>query len=286
VTFVDENDYSQLKINNGVLEFGSIEYYESFLELSENPKPDFLVKHITKLDFQSYSNTQQDRSEDVFEDDFMTSILDKNQIVKIGKWFIRINPETENVYASCGENAYELVLREDRTNEKVYTFATSEEVLVYLNDEDLLNERGLFCGEDGVASQAQGTGEHYISNTGHKMGGSVHYVKYGIYFTLKAYAYYLAYDGTYRCYIQLENIWYHVKCGTTVGPYSNPWYHNNPALQNDQKYSSYQGSKALNGFHFKARVRIEIPNMPNGNNPYTVVYTPWARIQANNPYYP
>ena len=154
-SIIDNNDYSKLKlVDNRTLEFESVEYYESFVKNAKDKQIDFFKKHLKEKmpNYKSIYSKQQERELDLFDDDFIQTILDVNQIVKIGEWYVRLNPETQKVYATSDKNsnAYELVLREDADNEKVYDFSFDESVLEYLNDPESLEDRKFWCGETGV----------------------------------------------------------------------------------------------------------------------------------------
>lgn len=285
INFVDENDYSQLKVNNGVLEFGSIEYYETFLDDSENPKTDFLIKHIEELNFNSYSKVNQDREEDLIDDDFIASILNENQVVKIDKWFIKLNFETEKVYASSNENsnAYELVLREDEESELVYPFTMDEEVLVYLNNPELLNDRGLGCSDRKATKRSDLTGDSYIATIGGLpiyMNIEAKYVKAGIYFALKAEGIHTnAANNVLNYWFQLDNCSYVQRCGTSLSNYSHPWRNPNRIINGGQQmheiFRLYTSTKQLKEYNYKIRLRCE--NSYNSTS-YTTIYSNWAHI--------
>jgi hypothetical protein len=79
------------------------------------------------------------------------------------------------------------------------------------------------------------------------------------------------------------SVYYHVRCGTTVGqPYSqyvtkdSVYAYNGPAL----KHRSYQGSRNLNKLWVKARWGINVKNLDK--YPYvTFPYTRWKEIRVN-----
>jgi len=290
VDFIDENDYSQLKVNNGVLEFGSIDYYESFLDNSENPKTDFLVEHIGNLDFKSFSKSIQDRSQDLFEDEFITSIINENQIVKIGKWFIKLNIETKKVYASSEEsnNAHELVLREDVKNSQVYTFNMDDEVLVYLGDEELLNEKGWGCNDRKAKKKECITSNKYITTINGLpvyMNMKVRYRKFGVYFVLKAYGTHTnAFNDVLNYWFQLENCSYAQRCGSSISNYSHPWRNQTSASGSGASsalvriFKFYGGSKQLKNYNYRVRFRCENSYSPTATQAYITTFTSYAHI--------
>jgi hypothetical protein len=292
--FTDNNDYSKLKVTeNGVLEFETIEYYEQFVNSDEpgDPKIDFLTAHIKEnLKFNSLASTIQNREGDAFEDEFINSILDKNNVVKIGKWYIRLNPETEKVYAVSEQitNAYELVLREDESNSNTYTFTFDDEVLTYLADESLLNDRKLFCKDRRAISTSNQTSYTGIPIDGTSVGMLVKasYVKLGIYYALKAKS---IYGNNYTNYLhywfQFDNCSYNQRCGSSLSNYSHPWITpSNSTVTNAGNevritYRLYSNVKQLKNYTFKVRVRCEnsfqaTPATP----PYIVIFSDYAII--------
>jgi len=116
----------------------------------------------------------------------------------------------------------------------------------------------------------------------------VRYQKLGIYFKLHMDA--ISNIGNsstsrnrYRIYIQFENLWYRIRCKESVGPTSHPWWNNSGGTT--PRYVVYSGGKALNGYHLKARVRIEDTEIPSPPLLYSTYFSEWAKINVNSPYY-
>lgn len=135
---VDKNDYSKVNLKNGLIEFEDYTYYESLI--NDGEKVHFLTKHLQSLNFESFAKTHPDTK---LEDEFIGALLDKNQIVKIGKWFIKVDMSSEKVYASSDMNGYDLVLN-GRDLTKIHEFSMDQDVFEYLNNEELLYAKGLF----------------------------------------------------------------------------------------------------------------------------------------------
>lgn len=288
---VDNNDYSHLSVINGVLNFSSIEYYESFFDKMVAGKEGFLQEYTAKLNFKSFNSITIARENGEI-DDFVASILDENGIVKIGEWFIKLNFETESVYACSDEhwNAYELVQREN--DKDVYTFTFDEEVLIYLNDPELLEERGWGCSDRSANrkwSQTAIKNITIINNIQMNMQCKVRYSKYGIYFTLKA-------EGPHtteyqpsntpnrlRYWFQLDNCSYAERCGSSVTNYSHPWKSATSIAGGNSvttpQYKWYSNSTKLKNFYFRVRLRCEDSGVPSGNNQYTTYFTNYVTIQ-------
>lgn len=176
----------KISIQNGVLTFESIEFYESIVDFEDYSKVAFTVNYINSLEFNSFGKANPES--ELFGDEFMDAILNADQIVKIGDWFIRINPETKKVYAATSsvENAYELVARETESNSSVLTFATRDNVLELLPREGMTSNKSL-CGDDGVASREDE--DWYTTGEGGPTDNSnrchLKHVKLGIYFNIR-----------------------------------------------------------------------------------------------------
>ena len=108
------------------------------------------------------------------------------------------------------------------------------------------------------------------------MQGYVNYNKYGIYYSVYADVY-TQNSGVVDLTIDLEPVYYHVRCGNTVGPY-NIYGYGAGNLTNQKKFQSYQGSGPLNGLHFRARYHGKV-TLPTG-----LTYTKdsdWIQIWVN-----
>lgn len=175
----------KISVENGVLAFESIEFYQSIVDFEDYSKVAFTVNYLNSLEsFVSFGESKPESR--LFDDEFMDAILNADQVVKIGDWFIRINPETKKVYAgsSTVENAYDLVINEAASNESVLTFATRDNVLESLPNEGMMQKNGL-CGESGVGEREHGD---YYGNVG--PWNSTNYCflrhkKFGIYFKIQ-----------------------------------------------------------------------------------------------------
>lgn len=174
----------KISIENGVLMFESIEFYQSIVDFEDYSKIAFTIKHLNSLEFNSYGKANPESK--LFDDEFMNAILNADQVVKIGDWFIRINPETKKVFAASSsiENAYDIVARETESNNAVLTFATRDNVLEALPQEGMMQKNGL-CGESGVGEREHGD---YYGNAGPWDPTNycfLRHKKFGIYFKIQ-----------------------------------------------------------------------------------------------------
>lgn len=280
---IDQNDYSKLQVLNGVLAFDTYEDYESLI--NDGEKVAFLTKHIQGLNFVSFAKANPEAG---IVDDFLGAMLNENQVVKIGKWYIKVNMETEKVYASAELNAYNLVM-EERETFGVYTFSTSDDVFDYLNNSELLNAKGLFCNDPKADKKYAVTYEvipaaHYSGSLTPHFNVDVKYVKAGIYHALRTEMYHLKpYYTNYhlKFWFQLQSCDYAQRCGSSVSNYSHPWITPPSSSSSNQyygrdKYKFYSGSKQLKSYDFKVRGRCESTQFAT---PYSVYFTNWVHIQ-------
>jgi len=242
-------------------------------------------KHLTYAD--KISESKSIESDDLIGDEYLAQILNDDWIVQIGDYLYRVNKPTESVYVLPASNLseYQDLVNENKSNKNIRKFSTEQDVIELAESGDA-GQKALFCNESGIGGKESISNVTPIGNTGFDFWCYNDFNKYGIYYSLAVWVKSSAPNGSYRFYIQVENLWYHVRCGNTVGAYSFPWFNESPATKNVHKYQSYSGSKNLNGVHVKSRGRCEIPNAPQGGNTYTTLFTDWNRIQQNNPYFP
>ena len=140
----------KISIENDVLAFESIEFYQSIADFKDYSKVAFTLKFLNSLSFNSFGKAHP--NDKLFDDEFMDAILNKDQVVKIGDWLIRVNPTSHKVFAvsSKVENAYHLVVGETETNTSVVAISTLENVLEQLSGN---GDNQTKCSEDGVSDQ-------------------------------------------------------------------------------------------------------------------------------------
>ena len=119
----------QIFEENGVLCFRTIGYYESIVNYKDDSKTRALIGFVAQSSFISFGRTYPEDT--VFEDDFMWAILNPDRIVKIGEWFIKINPGAGEVLAvqDSSVNAYTILLTENRSDAALRIFSIHDDVL-------------------------------------------------------------------------------------------------------------------------------------------------------------
>jgi hypothetical protein len=133
-----------------------------------------------------------------------------------------------------------------------------------------------FCDEAGMGGYDTYTLNLKLDNAGLiTMQGKLHYNRYGIYFSLFAEVQ-ATQNGFAELTIDLDPVYYHVRCGNTVGPYIS--YGNGGGdTFGYKKYQSYQASTNLNQVNFRGRFHAKI-TLPSG---VLVKDTEWIQIRVN-----
>ncbi len=284
-----EADFN-IRSDGRMLIFNSTNDYEKVVNNpNENIKTSFLntvlkMEHITYSEQKAIQKIGNDKQ---IDDEYLGQILNKDLIVQIGNYLYRVNKSSESVYVLPLENIadYQDLVTENTRNSNIRKFSTDDNV-IELAENSNANQKMLFCNESGIGGKESISNVVTIGSSNYQFWCYNDFNKFGIYFSLSVWVRSSAPNGTYRFYIQVENLWYHVRCGNTVGAYSFPWFSESPTTKNIHKYQSYSGSKNLNGVHVKSRGRCEIEGIPQGGNTYTTIFTDWNRIQQNNPTFP
>lgn len=266
-------DLSKINVQNNILSFESIDNYMAIVDNTDESfsATDAVITHSKKLPFDSYAKEENKPMN--FDSEFIEAILNKDRIVKIGKWFIKINVETQLVYALSDEfeDDYRILLRNNPIHKNIYQFTTHQNVMDLLADESNLNSRGLFCNEpEPHIAIAIGnlttsyTPTNSYPRTRYVFSGRATYVRLGIYYSLKA-----TLDS------ELETLTF---SGSTKAPVSNAlrifslrkykprcrtehgWYPKVTAdTDSDIIYRSYEGSRRLTKYWMRIGWEVAYP---------------------------
>ncbi len=176
-------DFDRISIEKNTLIFETIEYYDYLMNHKNRNISNEVIEYVNNSGFQSFRKLN--KGSENFGDEFIESILDGNRIVRIGEWFIKINPMEEKVLVINQDikNAYELLVREKEGNAMIYTFSTADNVLEYLAHPEEMENKGLFCGDSGVGSRSS---QSYFSDlivSGNRI--ILEHRKYGVWFKLQ-----------------------------------------------------------------------------------------------------
>lgn len=267
-THIDAQKYPGISIEDGVLSFESIEYYESLVsDESENQNVDELVSYINATSFNSYGKTYGEAS--TYDEPFMDAIMNEEQIVKIGEWYIYIDIPSEVVLtlSETEENAYASLL--NRSNRNIREFNIGDDVLVHLRDNSSPQDRA--CGGIGGGTYTSSTKNY----NGINFWSYVKFFRAGVYFRLTG-----GYESDAAAYtyfyksLEIKNpqAWCKRKnCGsgtTTTWPAGSF----STGYDNSYVFELYENVRNLNGYYLYVRAH------------WPGVSTDWVGRNINSPY--
>jgi hypothetical protein len=269
-TIIDQHLYPGLSVENGVLTFESIAYYESLVVGEEQGNGvDDLVAYLGNSEFNSYGKINKESG--IYQDEFMDAIMNAEKVVKIGEWFIYIDTELELVKAISDKetNAYQGLLT--NSNRTIRIFSTGDDVLDHLAKNTSPDDRS--CGGIGSFSPESSI----VSGGGVNHQAYVKFFRAGVYFKLSfgfnTNAPYPS-STTKRMEIMGPEGWCQRRpCGadkiTTrdagdIGENLNANY----SYQN----TFYDNVRNLNGVYLYVRLKVD------------GVYTTWTGANVNSPY--
>lgn len=192
-----------ITIQNGVVVFSSIDYYENLLERSSESDRNAIVSELSTsyYSLQDYlDNYVRDQllyqspytPDDRLDNDFLENILNPQGVVQIGNHWYKVDVPNEKVLALSTQHAdgFNDLLQGNITNTHLLVFNTTEEVLLIMQGEEQkgLDSSGqaerLICREE-FAGRKTDKGYDYSNNNQHRLDCKVVYQKAGIYFSLQ-----------------------------------------------------------------------------------------------------
>lgn len=187
-TTIPSNLIEGLQIQNGYADFETIQSYRDAVGDDQHAQVQQLTQHLLDINKDAYQNQLEEGQKDLIDDEFMAALLNKDQIVKIGDWFLQIKPEEEKVLvlSASNEQAYQTLVK--GTDKSITKLSTNDEVLGYLENPAQMQK--IFCSESGVASRDD---EDYLYRNGVIVNPSsyndalVEHRKFGVYFKLQAF---------------------------------------------------------------------------------------------------
>lgn len=246
------------------------------------------LKTVEEFEHTSFLEDLIERKSDSnpVEDDYLASILNKDQIVQIGDYLYRVNIADEKVFVLPAENIeqYSDLKGENTKNKNIAVYSTGDDV-IDLVEKGKGSEVLAKCGERRARGKSQHTPEKQVNqNPLVRMYVTAQYFRGGIINSLKSEAYYMSnLGGNLRYYFQLSNCTHKVRCRGYHGPYSHPWRTRNGGAWNGgawkrEVFRLYQGSRQLTRYNYTVRLRCENWYFPSGTNPYSVIFTDWVNI--------
>lgn len=285
IEIIDQNLYPEITVQDGVLSFNSIEYYESVVsDESENFSVDELTGYLNTTSFKSYGKKFGEESE--YDEPFMDAIMNEDKVVKIGEWFIYIDIPLETVLAisESEENAYSSLL--DLSNRNIKQFNIGDDVLDHLANGTTPQDKG--CGGIGGGTypaysninNAQIIGS--VGNTDIRLNTGVKFFRAGVYFRLSS-LYELwpnvsGINGIFNINVQVRGPqgWRKRRpCNSkSIGTIAQNTITINSSSRTGQS-TFYSGVRNLNGYYFFVRSRCT--NCGTG-------WTPYGGRNINSPY--
>ena len=271
-----------VKVIQNRLAFTTIADYEKVVnQPSDDLKKSFLKTVNTLQGFISFGDKQnpsltlkknKDSLKYLINDRYFTSILNPDLSVQMGDYILRVNPTTEKVYVLPAANAdqYKDLIAENIKNKLIQVFSTGEDVLEILKGK---KRRLSFCNESGIGGKHNGM--YLNDNSG--ILATLEFHRYGFYYSLFALLSPMNSSGNTYTFnftggLNTGLVYYHVKCGGTVGPYQVTT--NGTWLLSTRRYQSYQGSTNLNELYFGCK----ITKLVNG---VTTDITPYFNVRMN-----
>lgn len=253
-----------------ILEFENVEAYDSVINLLAEISPEDLNMWERNNNPKSYkafllNNKIEPDSLDIPL--ILSVLLNENAEIIIAKHAFKLDFNHKTIKAVYCDDK-----NPDFESRDVFNFTFEDEVLAELGLQ--VFEK---CNEGGTGEEYVTTGNLQIPGTVYRIIANLSYKKWGIYFDMRCDA--GAFNGAtvlnnlYLLSLDIEPVIYKARCKNIQGPmnyyqWGNVWY-------NTLRYQSYQGSRALNRFHFRVRARVLRPN------PYFVFETAWIEIRKN-----
>lgn len=268
-SIIDANKYPEIKVENNVLCFATVDYYISVVsDESETNNVDNITSYLQASDFNSYGKKMGENSE--YDEPFMDAIMNEDKVVKIGEWFIYIDMESETVVtiSDSEENAYEALL--NGTGRTIRTFSTGDDVLFHLVEGTEPQDRA--CG--GIGGGNYETAK-YTYDSAIQFWAYVKFFRAGIYYRLTggyksdapAYTYF-----NKALEIKAPQAWCKRKnCGSgTISTW--PAGVINTGYDNNYVFELYENVRNLNGYYLYVRAI------------WPGITTPWVGRNINSPY--
>ncbi|MEO1410957.1 MAG: hypothetical protein AAFW73_13810 [Bacteroidota bacterium] len=290
-----------LSVQNGVLVFESIEYYQSIVDhgddmTEESPDGDPLAiiedgiaeqvieAYVRTIGFDSYGSIVGENSE--FDDGFIDAILNEDRVVQIENWLIKINVLEETVWTIAADtpNAYQNLLSETGTG--LESHSTGDDVLYQLQPLNLAGYRG--CG--GIGSYSGDAAKPLVQ--GVDLYSEVRFRRYGIYFRLRSQVTFGSsqegnYDAVY-CTMQIKSpiAWRKRRpCGKSKHIGTHAWGDKTTITSDTDKitWTFYSSSRNLNGYYMFVRARGVVFGY-NQQPGIQWAFTNWRGQNKNSPY--
>jgi hypothetical protein len=120
------------EVKNNMLVISSVEVFDSIISIID----DKLIDDLKKLSYVSYIEEVKEDSLNTIEDDFLSVVLNKDQVVQIGNYIYKINKTSSKVFAIHKNNfkSYSDLISENKLNNDVLEFSTEDNVFELLSE--------------------------------------------------------------------------------------------------------------------------------------------------------
>ncbi|MFY0688957.1 MAG: hypothetical protein JXQ90_17435 [Cyclobacteriaceae bacterium] len=181
----------KISMKNGQTSFQTLVDFSEFVENNE-ARESFVRQVESKREDLSKSGRISLDGEVSTGDDFLDALLDQNQIVRIGDYFIKIDLPNEKVYVLPDYNSeeYDDLVSVNLQNNNIMVFSTDDEVIHLLEEGSTGTQNGRteFCSESGARDDF---GDEYWCYPedicdDDRIHLAAHYLKSGVWFTLNA----------------------------------------------------------------------------------------------------
>jgi len=219
------------------------------------------------------------------EDETLSMILNKDQIVQIGDFLYKLNKAEEKVFvlAASFSSEYSDLVSENTKNPNIQVYSTAESVIEMVENGEL-SQKGIFCSAPSATHKGISTPYVTINNWA-SMNATSSYKKYGLMHKLEADL--LVYDynsnSNLSIYVSYENCSYKKRCGSSLSNYNHTWRSPQGAFAmtsvlTKYRVTLYSSVHKLEKYTHKIRGRVNDWNNPVAPNPYKVTVTNWATI--------
>lgn len=241
---------------------------------------------LSSENYVSYAeHIEKNNLNNLIEDEMLSVILNKDQIVQIGDFLYKLNKADEKVFVLSARfsTEYADLVSENTKNPNILVYSTAESVIGMVESGEL-SEKGIFCSAPSASHKGTTTPFVTINNTA-SMNATSQYAKYGIMHKLEADL--LVYDynsySNLSIYVSYENCSYKKRCGSSLSNYSHTWRSPQGALPmtsvlTQYRVTLYSSVHKLEKYTHKIRGRVNDYNNPVAPNPYKVTVTNWATI--------
>jgi hypothetical protein len=241
---------------------------------------------LSSENYVSYAeHIAQNNLNNLIEDELLSVILNKDQIVQIGNFLYKLNKADEKVFVLPIRlsSKYADLVSENTKNPNIQVYSTAESVIDMVENGEL-SQKGIFCSAPSATHKGVSTPFVTINNSA-SMNATSQYAKYGIMHKLEADLHVFDYNSysNLSIYVSYENCSYKKRCGSSLSNYSNTWRSPQYAFPKTSVLTQYRvrlysSVHKLEKYTHKIRGRVNDYNNPVTPNPYKVTVTNWATI--------